>query len=66
MILSFFLLKYVRNTPVRLTWIIDELQKYRISSNKHRASNKRHPLIKPHSLDIHIEISTSSHDKHDK
>ena len=30
---------------------------YRISSNKRRVSNKRHPLIRAEPLDIHIEIS---------
>ena len=32
---------------------------YRISSNKHRASNKRRPLIKAALLGIHIKISAS-------
>ena len=32
---------------------------YRISSNKPRASNKRHPLISTATLGIHIEISAS-------
>ena len=33
--------------------------KYGISSNKHRASNNRRPLISAAPLGIHIEISTS-------
>ena len=32
---------------------------YRVSSNKHRASNKRRPLIKAAPSVIHIEISVS-------
>ena len=32
---------------------------YRISSNKRRASDKRHPLIRAAPLDIHIEINVS-------
>ena len=34
-------------------------QYYRISSNKHQASNERRPLISAASLGIHIEISAS-------
>ena len=32
---------------------------YRVSSNKHRARNKRRPLVSAASLGIHIEISAS-------
>ena len=32
---------------------------YRISSNKHRASNKRRPLISTGSLGMYIEIRAS-------
>ena len=32
---------------------------YRISSNKHRASNKHRPLLSAASLGFHVEISTS-------
>ena len=32
---------------------------YRISSNKHQVSNKRHPLTSAAPVSIHIEISVS-------
>ena len=36
-----------------------EILKYRISSNKQRASDKRRPLISAALLGAHIEISAS-------
>ena len=36
-----------------------DFKKYRISSNKRRASNKRRPLISAEPLGIHTEISAS-------
>ena len=36
-----------------------KMYNYRISFNKHRASNKRRPLISAAVLGVHIEISAS-------